>query len=623
MGRISGIYAFTAAGAEVLQRMRSGQQQRAKAEELYLLEDKLGLSFRRTESPSDPVCIQDQNGRYTLLYSGEVYNQLELKSKLQAAGYTFRTDKEAEVVLQLYRREGQEFLKKLRGRFVLALYDHREDSLFIARDRYGEKPLLYYKDGDKLLFSSSMADLLALGVPRELDYTSLFQYLQLGYVPAPASMLKGVKKLLPGNFLYLKGGKLHQKMWHRLPFEPEKAASNTLPYKQQQAKLERLLEQAVSSRLPAHAPVGAFLDGGLNTSVVVALAAGHVPHLKTFSLAVKSQPNAEMARLSSLVADKYKTDHTVCELATQDMQALMMEMLEGMDEPLAAPSALMTFIWAKAAGGQVRHVLSGDGADELFAGIARHQAEYQLLAKGAGMGKARGMAFLWNLLSPTRNTFAANKVRQLQRFAEGAGMSPKERYWNWASRASESEAKAMLHPRLAATVSNRLYEARKQRLLTCLDEGKYSLNHMLCADWQLILSNEVLQSHGLVESGGGPEIRSPFLDQKIVKFAFSLPIASKLDAATQKKILQDTFKNRLPKELYNRHEKRAELQMYDLLRGAALPLVQRYLSDEFIRQQDIYDLEQVGRLRTGLTQATQAQVWSLVVFQHWWSKWMT
>lgn len=633
MGGITGVYAFTASGREALQRLKQSMQSlrhRGPDGEGLYLQEKVGLAHRRlaliapSESARQPM--QDVSGRYTIVYNGAVFNYKELRAKLQATGHTFRTDSDTEVVLQLYMREGQEFLKKLRGFFVLAIHDNRDDALFIARDRHGEKPLLYFRDADKFLFGSEMAALLELGVPREVDYTSLYQYLQLAYVPAPASMLKGVKKLLPGHFLYIKENKVHQKMWYRLPFDAEKAAHTTMTYRQQQAKLEKLLEQAVVSRLAADVPVGAFLDGSIESSVVAALAARHIPNLQTFSVGYQDQAYADETPYAQLVADKYKTNHTAYQLTTQDMQESLYGMLDSMSEPFADPSALVLYILSKRTKDQVKCVLSGDGADELFAGYSKHLAEYQLLSGGAGVRAVKGLSFLWNLLPASRNSFVANKVRQLQRFAEGAGMSAKDRYWRWTSWATETDARALLLPGIASTVNNRLYQARKLRLLSCLDEGRYSLNHVLCADWQLVLANDVLPKMDLMGMAHGLEVRSPFLDHKVVKFAFSLPVSAKMDASMRKKILQETFKSRLPEAVYTRPKKGFEIPLLSLLQGEARPLVEAYLSDDFIVAQQLFNLDQIRCLRKRIMGANggaiQTQVWSLIVFQHWWKQYM-
>ncbi|MFD2248268.1 asparagine synthase (glutamine-hydrolyzing) [Pontibacter ruber] len=630
---ITGVFAFTEAGRTALDRLQAAAEalrHRGPDGAGLLVRGDVGLAHRRLaiigleEAACQPM--QDASGRFSIVYNGEVFNYKELRRKLQDAGYSFRTTSDTEVVLQLFLKEGPDCLKKLKGFFVFAIHDAQHDSLFIARDRFGEKPLLYYKDADKFLFGSELGALLELGVPREVDYTSLYQYLQLTYVPAPASMLKGVKKLLPGHFLYIQNNKVQQQMWYRLPFDAAKAATNPLNYPQQQAKLKQVLERAVVDRLTADIPVGAFLSGGIDSSVVVALAAKHVPHLKTFSVGFKDAPFFDETRYARLVAAKYKTDHTEINLTTQDLHGHLYNMLDSLGEPFADSSALAVYALSSHAGREVKAVLSGDGADELFAGYNKHMAEFQLLRGGAKIEAVEKLSFLWDVLPKSRQSFAANKIRQLQRFAAGARLNPSDRYWLWATWANEAEAINLLHDRYRATVAGRLYQARKRRLLSCLESNHYDLNSVLCADWQLVLGNDMVPKIDLMGMAHGLEVRSPFLDHRVAKFAFSLPVSSKIDASIRKKILQDTYKSMLPPELYKRPKKGFEVPLADFLKNEAADLMQQYMSDELIIAQGIFDVHQIKKLRKSFAASAagsvQTQVWSLLVFQHWWKKWI-
>ncbi|MDX5423406.1 MAG: asparagine synthase (glutamine-hydrolyzing) [Hymenobacteraceae bacterium] len=630
---ITGTFAFTEAGRETLGRLRKASEalrHRGPDADGVFLHGNVGLAHRRLSiiAPSAAANqpFSDEQGRYTILLNGEIFNYRKLREDLQAKGYTFRTGSDTEVVLQLYRQSGQGCLKKLRGFFVLAIYDAVEESLFLARDRFGEKPLLYYRDADRFLFGSELGALLELGVPRELDYTSLYQYLQLTYVPAPASMLKGVKKLLPGHSLYVRGGKVHDTTWYRLPFDAEKAAQNPLGYKQQQAKLRQLMDQAVEERMVADVPVGALLSGGIDSSVVAALASRHYPKLKTFSVGYKDQAFFDETRYAQLVAEKYKTDHTALYLTTQDLLQSLAGMLEGLSEPFADSSALAVYSIAKLAGQQVKAVLSGDGADELFAGYNKHLAEYKVQKGGLGAGVVKQFKPLWDVLPKSRNSFAANKVRQLQRFAEGASLTPHARYWLWASWQREEEARAMLGPEKHTMAVNRLYSARKSRLLECLGSNHYDLNSVLCADWHLVLANDMLPKVDLMGMANGLEVRSPYLDHRVVKFAFSLPVSSKINAGMRKRILQDTFRDVLPPELYNRPKQGFEIPLQAFLQKEGQALVQELLADDFVAAQGLFNVQRVRELRQRVTSGKSPQaavpVWTLLVFQYWWRKYL-
>ncbi|PRY13633.1 asparagine synthase (glutamine-hydrolysing) [Pontibacter ummariensis] len=626
---ITGVYAFTENGRVALNRLQGAvaslRHRGPDAGGVYL-HGRVGLGNRRLsiiapgEQANQPLTSDD--GRYTVVFNGEIFNYKQLRAELASKGYTLSTASDTEVLLRLYERERQECLKKLKGFFAVAIYDKAEDSLFVARDRFGEKPLLYYKDANAFLFGSEMVALLELGVPQELDYASLYQYLQLTYTPAPATMLKHVKKLLPGQALYIRGGRVQESVWYRLSFDGEKAAQNPMPFKLQQEKLRQLLQQAVADRMVADVPVGAFLSGGLDSSIVVALAASQASSLKTFSVGFPEQPRFDETAYARLVAEKYKTEHTELLLSNQDLYQHLHDMLNSLSEPLADSSALAVYALSKRASQDVKVVLSGDGADELFAGYNKHRAEYRASQGGFAVGAVTKLQPLWEVLPKSRSSFTANKVRQLQRFAAGARLSPEDRYWLWASWLQEEQALALLKPEHRTAAQNRLYHARKSRLLNCISRNHYDMNNVLCADWHMVLANDMLAKVDLMGMAHGVEVRSPYLDNRLVKFAFSLPVASKIDEHAQKRILRETFKHLLPEELWKRGKQGFEVPLLSFLRSEGRSRVNECLSDAFIIEQGIFEVQQTRLIRQalelgkGLT--TQTSAWSLLVFQHWW-----
>ncbi|MBB6612892.1 asparagine synthase (glutamine-hydrolyzing) [Pontibacter sp. Tf4] len=626
---ITGVLAFTEAGEGAIKKLHQATEalrHRGPDGSGMFVQQTIALANRRLSviapGTANNQPLTDASGRYTITYNGEILNYKVLREKLVARGIAFRTTSDTEVLLQLYILHGHKCLKKLHGFFAFAIYDAAEQSLFVARDRYGEKPLLYYKDGDKFLFGSELKALLELGVPRELDFTSLYQYLQLTYIPAPATILKGIKKLSPGHYLYIRNSKVQDINWYKQPFEQYDEEVSRLSYKQQQVQLQQLLRNAVTERLTADVPVGAFLSGGIDSSVVVALASEQVAGLQTFSVGFPEQPFFDETNYARLVANKFKTNHIEVKLTNQDLYDNLFGMLEGLSEPFADSSALAVYSLSKQAGKQVKVVLSGDGADELFAGYNKHRAELQVLARGPATELVTALDPLWANLPQSRNSFIANKVRQLHRFAAGARLSASERYWFWATWQQEQQALALLKPEHRGKAFNRLYQARKSRLLEHVSKNQFNLNSVLCADWQLVLANDMLPKIDLMGMANGLEIRSPFLDHRVVKFAFSLPVSAKIDKSYQKKILQDAFRHKLPPELYRRPKKGFEVPLLSFLQTEGAGLVEQYLADELVEAQQIFDVEQTRRLRQSFkgeaAGTIQTQIWQLLVFQFWW-----
>ncbi|TGE07931.1 asparagine synthase (glutamine-hydrolyzing) [Hymenobacter fodinae] len=630
---ITGVFAFTEAGRGSLASLHASTDaivSRGPDSQGHFVYDRCGLGFRRlaildlTADGNQPMT--DESGRYTIVFNGEIFNFKELRQKLISKGHRFHSQTDTEVILRLYISEGRSFIKKLNGFFGFAIYDKEEDSVFIARDRMGEKPLLLYRDEDKLLFASEMKSLLALGIPRKLDYVALSHYLQLNYIPGPATIFKGVKKLLPGHYLYIKGKKVVRKRWYKIPYDPKKVEKNKLTYEQQQKKLVELLDDATARRLVADVPLGAFLSGGIDSSVIVALASRHTPHLNTFSIGYRDEPFFDETKYAKLVADKYKTNHTVFSLTNQDLYDHIFDVLNYIDEPFADSSALAVYILSKRTREKATVALSGDGADELFGGYNKHMGEFQVRQGGFKAEAVTGLNLLWDILPKSRNSFFGNKIRQFQRFSRGMLSGPKDRYWDWASFASEKDARNLLSAAARRKVGKKLADKRRKELLEDLHSDG-DLNEVLLADTKMVLPYDMLIKVDLMSMANSLEVRPPFLDPNVVNFAFSLPVESKIDANMKKKIVQDAFRPMLPEELYKRPKHGFEVPLLKWFRGELRPLIEDdLLSDAFIEAQGVFDVAAIQALKTQLFSRSpgdvHARIWALIVFQWWWKKWM-
>ncbi|PIQ22076.1 MAG: asparagine synthase (glutamine-hydrolyzing) [Cytophagales bacterium CG18_big_fil_WC_8_21_14_2_50_42_9] len=630
---ISGVYAFSDVGHDFLDKLKASTdaiEKRGPDSQGHFYFEKCGLGHRRlaildlTTDGAQPMT--DESGRYTIVFNGEIFNFLQLKQKLIENGYTFFSGTDTEVILKLYIKEGRKFLKRLNGFFAFAIYDKEEDALFIARDRMGVKPLLIYKDEDKLLFASEMKSMLAFGIPRKIDYTSLYQFLQFNYIPAPASIFKGVRKLEPGHYLYIKKNRVLKKAWYRIPYDQKKVNNNPLSYDQQKDKLVTLLDDAVKRRLVADVPLGAFLSGGIDSSVIVALAARHTERLNTFSIGYKDEPFFDETRYAELVAKKYNTNHTVFSLTNNDLYAHLFEVLDYIDEPFADSSALAVYILSKRTREKVTVALSGDGADELFAGYNKHLGDFKVRQGGMAAEAVTALGPLWDVLPKSRNSAFGNKIRHFQRFAEGMTASHKDRYYNWASLADEDEARSILSKKSRQQIARNIYKKRKRQILEHLHPDG-DINEVLYTDMQLVLQNDMLVKVDLMSMANSLEVRTPFLDYKVVNFAFSLPQSSKIDKDIKKKIVQDAFRPMLPEELYKRPKHGFEVPLLKWFRNELHALItDELLSDDFIQEQGIFEVAGIRALKQKLfsknPEDVHARIWALIVFQYWWKKWM-
>ena len=230
----------------------------------------------------------DETNRWCIIFNGEIFNFKELRQDLANRGIVFSTESDTEVLLKLFIRDGESCLNQLNGFFSFCIYDKAEQSLFLARDRYGVKPLYYLIDEDKFLFGSEMKAILSYGIDKEIDYESLYTYLQLNYIPAPETIFIHVKKLLPGHFLRVKAGKFSIQKYYSIPYDPAKLQSAP-SYSEAKATFSRLIEESVQRRLVSDVPLGAFLSGGVDSSVIAGLASRHKPDLQTFSIGYKDE----------------------------------------------------------------------------------------------------------------------------------------------------------------------------------------------------------------------------------------------------------------------------------------------------------------------------------------------
>jgi len=562
----------------------------------------------------------DITGRYTIVFNGEFYNFKEHKKYLEDKGYSFRSHSDTEVLLYLYIEEGEQFVSKLNGFFAFAIYDNLEESLFIGRDRYGIKPLYFYKDKDVFIFASEMKSLLAFHLPKKIDNISLFTYLQLNYIPAPHTIFEGINKLEPGHTITIKGEKIREEKYYQIPYEKNKI-SKTKTYDDSCDELKTLLDDSVKLRLISDVPLGAFLSGGIDSSVVVALASRHTQHLNTFSIGYKDEPLFDETYFARLVSKKFNTNHTEFKLTNNDLLEHLFDVLDYIDEPFADSSALAVYILSKHTKKHVTVALSGDGADELFGGYNKHYAEYQYQRNPFLMQILGGAEPLLRTIPQSRNSALLNKFRQTHRLALGAKMSAKNRYWRWCGYANENQSQNLLN----SCINKAQYDLRKSSLLKYIDNKNLDINDILFTDVQLVLPYDMLTKVDLMSMANSLEIRVPFLDYRIVNFAFSLPSSFKIDSKGRKKILRDAFREELPEELYTRKKHGFEVPLLKWFNSELKSLIiNDLLEDGFIQEQGIFSVDEVRKLKKQIfsnnPQDATARIWALIVFQYWWKK---
>ncbi len=589
------------------------------------LDEYVGLGHRRL-SIIDTRSIAhqpmwDSTKRYCIVFNGEIFNYRELRTELEAHGVNFNTASDTEVLLNMFIHYGEACLNRLNGFFSFCIYNKEDQSFFVARDRYGIKPLLYLFDEDKFLFASEMKSILEYGIDKALDYTSLFTYLQLNYIPAPETIFSHVKKLMPGHYLKVGRKKLEVHSYYTIPAQLN---SEPLPYPEAKEKLKILLEESVQRRLVADVPLGAFLSGGIDSSVITALASKHKPDLHTFSIGFRDEKFFDETEYANLVARHFNTNHTVFSLTNDDLYAHVSSILDYIDEPFADSSAINVYILSKETRKHATVALSGDGADEMLAGYNKHAAFHRMMNRGWKEHGVSALSPLWDAMPQSRNNPWSNKFRQLKRFADGMKLNSQERYWQWAGFAKEPEAIALLSESSRAKLEQQQYSNRKKELLRYITENE-SINDVLHTDMNVVLANDMLVKVDLMSMANSLEVRVPFLDYRVVNFLFSLPGEYKINHSIRKRILQDAFRDVLPEKLYNRPKKGFEVPLLKWFRKEMKSLItDDLLSEKNITEQGIFNYPEVDKLKRKLfstnPQDVHARIWALIVFQWWWKK---
>lgn len=633
---IAGIYHFRKQAVEFQSNLELACVQLSKRGpdfQSQYIDDHVGLAHARLSildiSMAGAQPMTDDSGRYTIIFNGEIYNYRELQNKyLSNKPISFNSTSDTEVLLYLYKYIGEEFINELNGFFAFSIYDKQEKTVFLARDRMGIKPLLYYHDEDCLIWGSEMKAILSFPIEHELNHSALHMYLQLNYVPAPMTMLRRISKLLPGTSMTISAdGNVHTKTYYSIP-KKYRDEPYQLGYDDAKTELIKKLELSVQRRLIADVPLGAFLSGGIDSSAIVALATRHTPHINTFSIGYKDEPFFDETRYAELVAKKFETNHTTFSLSNDDLYEHLFDILDYIDEPFADSSAIAVYILCKQTRKRATVALSGDGADEMFAGYNKHFAAYKAMQRGFINNAMKASKPLLSMLPKSRGGRFSNLFRQLDRYATGVNMTPKERYWRWCAFSDEMQAYQMISSDLRKEMYQKdgLYESVKSTLLDPLSDEEL-INDVLYADMQLVLQNDMLVKVDMMSMANSLEVRVPFLDHEVVNFAFSLPDDYKIAEGFKKRILKDAFRDILPTELYNRPKHGFEVPLLKWFRGDLRGLIEDdLLSDRLIKNQGLFDLHSIQLLKKRLFSKdpgdVHAQIWGLIVFQHWWKKYL-
>jgi len=629
---IAGVFAFNEEGKSKLnligQSIKTLNKRGPDAEGIFKTEY-LALAHARlaiidtSDSANQP--FTDESGDFTIIFNGEIFNYQPIKEELKSKGINFKTESDTEVLLKLYILEGKACLSKLNGFFSFAIYTHSQNQLFIARDRFGIKPFVYSIQDNFFCFASEIKALLKFKIPKKINKAALLQYFHLNYIAGNHSILEGVNKLAAGHFAILKNNNLEIECYYKLE-QLDVTASAKLNFNDSCSKLHNLLDDAVKLRMISDVPLGAFLSGGVDSSIITALASKHTKHLNTFSIGFKDEPLFDETAYAKLVAKKCNTNHTVFSLTNNDLYENLHDMLDYIDEPFADSSALNVFILSQQTRKKVTVALSGDGADEMFAGYNKHAAAFAVLNNQYKVKQLKHLSPIFKLLPQSRNSKIGNLIRQLDKLSSGAKLNDEDRYWQWAGFYNQTKLIDLFNEKYIENSDLIGYQNDKKELLSAFSsEHIQSMNQILLSDMKMVLEGDMLTKVDRMSMANSLEVRVPFLDYRVVNFAFTLPDNFKITPKNRKLILKETFKNELPEEIFYRSKKGFEVPLLKWFQSDLKSLiVEDLLSEKMIEEQQIFNYTSIKHLLKTLFSSnpgdTVAKVWALIVFQNWYKK---
>lgn len=610
-------------GEGILRRMAGTLAHRGPDAEGCYASPGVGLAHRRLSvidlSADGNQPMGNEDGRVQVVFNGEIYNYGELRARLMARGHTLRTTGDTETLVHLYEDEQETFLPRLRGMFAFAIWDGRQRSLLLGRDRLGIKPLFVYQDDEKLVFGSELKAILAHGaIDTTLDTCALDEYLAFGFIPGPRTVYRQVSKLLPGHTRVVSSGHWQQcsRRYWSLTFAPEVRRDEDWI-----EEVRSTVDDSVKAHMVADVPVGAFLSGGVDSGIVVARAARlATAPLHTFTIGFDEQDFSELPQARA-VAERWGTVHHE-EIVRPDATEWIEQLVHHYDEPFADSSALPTFMVAKLAARHVKVVLSGDGGDEVFGGYPRYWLD-------AGEDRIRRQLPTWmryGLIGPAARVWPKadwlprplRARTRLQNLSLDAGHA----YVNSLSLARTAARRRLLPglPPDACRTGERV--ARR----VDAEAARDVIDGMMAADVDVRLPDDYLTKVDRASMAFGLEVRPPLLDHRLLEMAARMPSSVKIRNGIGKWPLREAFAGDLPPRATALPKRGFEIPVDRWLRGALRPAIEDAIFSPSSPLGSVVNTREAAllyRRHQAKTSRQGAVLWSLLVLARWLARYRT
>jgi asparagine synthase (glutamine-hydrolysing) len=562
-------------------------------------DSKVGLAMRRLAiidlaRGQQPIFNEDRT--LALVFNGEIYNYQKLRANLEKAGHRFATDSDTEVIVHLYEEYGLDAPKHLEGMFAFALFDTPKQQLILARDRFGIKPLYLAKVPEGYVFGSEIKSLLASGVvPDDIDWQALDEYLTYTFISAPRSIYSHIRKVAPATIVTIDHrGEVRSFSYWNIPEPTEVDAHESVWIE----RIESALQEAVHSHLVSDVPVGAFLSGGLDSGIMIAMMAKALRHpVQTFTVGFRQAGSAflDERRYARMLVDRYGLKHFEIDVEPHASDILD-EVVMAFDEPFADDSVIPSYYISKIAGSHVKVALTGLGGDELFAGYRRHLGLVwgDRYANTPQWLRTRILHPIINRLPESRHS--SDLVDHLKRFSRSAGQSPANRYQDSMATMPWEQRNTLFN----LDIANRIDKERTSDVIRAAFESSKnggSLARALRADLQVYLVDDILTLTDRLSMWHSLELRVPFLDHRLVELMQVVPTSMKIRGTTQKYLLKKLAEKWLPHEMIYHKKQGFEAPMGHWLRGPLLDYFDSVVNVNTARDIGYFSFDRIKQLR--------------------------
>lgn len=585
--------------------------------------EKIGMGMRRLsviDLSTGNQPMKNNAGDVTIVFNGEIYNYRDLKAGLEQQGAVFTTQSDTEVILKLYERYGEAMLSKLNGMFAFSIHDKRSGEIFIARDRFGEKPLYYHHTAEEFIWASELKSIIAVKPElRKISQGALTLYFSLTYIPAPYSIYQDIFKLLPGHYLKINTSTLEKQIQEYWDINPGTKPDTNITYAKAQKQIRHLLFESVEQRMIADVPLGVFLSGGVDSTIIAAIMAQNTDQkVKTFSVGYENKRYDESARARQ-VAKHIGSEHHEYILDYNDLFGMVDDIVLNYDEPYADSSCLPTYFISSKAVQHVTVALTGDGGDEVFGGYNKYMLpHYRKKVERYLPGFLRPVfskkGFADSILSKGDSKSVFSKMKKV---ADLLNEDTITGHLNLLALGFRQHELDMLFK------SSESYAGLLAGYIAKLKPTDDELKQLRYMDKQISLEGDMLVKVDRASMLCSLECRSPFLDHRIMEYTYQLPDEYLLSNGNKKRILKDTFADMLPDGFFNAPKSGFEIPVGDWLRGQLKNDMLETLSESALQQTGFFNTGYVKKL-IGDHIANKAnnarQLWTLYCFQKWFKK---